>query len=45
MNALMTFRTRHPEAFLWAWLGFLVLLAACNTGGNTGGSDGGGFGY
>jgi hypothetical protein len=45
MNALLTLRVRHPEVFRWAWLGFLLLLAACNYGDNSGSSSGGGGGY
>jgi hypothetical protein len=45
MNALMTLRARNPALFRWAWLAFLLLLAACNSGDNSSGSDGGGFGY
>jgi hypothetical protein len=45
MNALLSLRVRHPEVFRWAWLAFLLLLAACNYGDNSGGSGGGGGGY
>ena len=44
MNALLTLRMRHPEVFRWAWLGFLLVLAACNSGDNSSGSGGGGGG-
>jgi hypothetical protein len=45
MDVLRLIHARHPHAVQWAWLALILVLAACNTGGDSGGSGGGGGGY
>ena len=41
MDTLRTIQIRHPDMLRWAWLGFLLALAACNNGSGGGGGGGG----
>jgi hypothetical protein len=40
METVLAFRARHPVLLRWAWLAFVLILAACKQGDSSGGGGG-----